>query len=159
MLTPKIYLETTIFNYYFDKERDAHSDTVKLFTEIKAGKYEPYTSEYVTNELKKAPAVKMEKMFKLIDDYGVILIKASPEAKKLADVYIMEGIIPLKYETDALHISTTVVRNLDFMVSLNFHHIVNRKTLLMTEVVNAREGYKNIGIFSPMAVVEDAEYF
>jgi hypothetical protein len=24
MITPTIYLETTIFNYYFDKEREAH---------------------------------------------------------------------------------------------------------------------------------------
>jgi len=28
---PKIYLETTIFNHYFDTERDAHADdTVEL---------------------------------------------------------------------------------------------------------------------------------
>jgi hypothetical protein len=28
MSVPKIYLETTVFNYYFDTERDAHEDTV-----------------------------------------------------------------------------------------------------------------------------------
>ena len=28
MRTQKIYLETTLFNYYFDKDRDAHADTV-----------------------------------------------------------------------------------------------------------------------------------
>ena len=32
--TPKVYLETTMFNYFFDTERDAHADTVKLFDEI-----------------------------------------------------------------------------------------------------------------------------
>ena len=41
---PKVYLETTMFNYYFDTERDAHSDTVKLFEEIRAGKYQAFTS-------------------------------------------------------------------------------------------------------------------
>ena len=87
MITPKIYLETTIFNYSFDKEREANPYTVTLFEEIKAVKYEPYTSEYVTKELNKAPAEKQEKMLKLIEEYGVRLIKASPEAKRLADIY------------------------------------------------------------------------
>jgi predicted nucleic acid-binding protein len=44
MRKQKIYLETSIFNYYFDKEREAHPYTLKLFEEIKAGKYAPYTS-------------------------------------------------------------------------------------------------------------------
>ena len=38
MRVPKIYLETTMFNYYLDTDRDAHADTVKLFEEIAAGK-------------------------------------------------------------------------------------------------------------------------
>ena len=32
----KLYLETTIFNYYFDEDRDGHDATVSLFEEIKA---------------------------------------------------------------------------------------------------------------------------
>jgi len=44
--------------------------------------------------------------------------------------------------------------DLDVIVSFNFQHIVKRKTVTMTEVVNLREGYKRIGIFSPTDVVE-----
>ena len=44
MRKPKIYLETTLFNFYVDQERDAHADTVRLFEDIAAGKYEAYTS-------------------------------------------------------------------------------------------------------------------
>jgi hypothetical protein len=29
MRIPKVYLETTMFNYYFDIDRDAHAVTVK----------------------------------------------------------------------------------------------------------------------------------
>jgi len=39
MRIPKIYPETTLFNYYFDVERGfAHTDTVALFDEIASGK-------------------------------------------------------------------------------------------------------------------------
>jgi len=47
MRKQKVYLETTLFNYYFDEDRDAHADTVRLFEDIAAEKYEAYTSAYI----------------------------------------------------------------------------------------------------------------
>ena len=44
----KIYLETTLFNFYFDEKYGfSHEATVALFKEIANGKYEAYTSAYV----------------------------------------------------------------------------------------------------------------
>jgi len=52
MKKQRIYLETTMFNYYFDEDRDiAHQSTVRLFKDIAVGKYEAFTSRYVVNEL------------------------------------------------------------------------------------------------------------
>ena len=39
-----MYLETTVFNYYFDTDRDGHEDVVRLFEAIGAGRYEGYNS-------------------------------------------------------------------------------------------------------------------
>jgi len=93
-------------------------------------------------------------MAKLVADYGVILLPTSVEAEELADVYVNEGVIPLKYRTDGVHIALTAVFNLDFIVSYNFKHIVKRRTVEMTEIINYREGYKKVGIYSPAEVVE-----
>ena len=49
------------------------------------------------------------------------------------------------------------IMDMDFIVSFNFKHIVKRKTMLMTEVINVREGYKKIGIFAPAEVIENDE--
>ena len=35
----RLYLETTVFNYYFDEDRPGHEDVLRLFEAIKAGKY------------------------------------------------------------------------------------------------------------------------
>ena len=43
MRVMKVYLGTTLFNYYFDEDRDAHADTVTFFEECAAGRFEPYT--------------------------------------------------------------------------------------------------------------------
>jgi hypothetical protein len=44
----KLYLETTIFNFYFEEERDGHDATMRLLEAIGAGKYKGYTSDYAT---------------------------------------------------------------------------------------------------------------
>jgi len=152
MKLPKIYLETTMFNYYFDSNRDAHADTVRVFNDIKAGKYEAYTSTYVVDELENAPEPKRANMLKLIREYGLTILEASDDAVILANKYIENGIVPQKYKTDALHIALTSTNDLNIIFSLNFHHIVKRKTKLETNPINLANGYKPIEILSPMEV-------
>lgn len=156
MRIPKVYLETTIFNFYFaDDDPEKKADTLKLFQEIKDGKYETFTSAYVLDEIQLAPEPKQARMSNLIKEYNIPVLPAQIEVRRLAEIYVQDGIIPSKYATDALHIAITTVNDLDFIVSYNFKHIVKRKTILLTEIVNLREGYKKIGIFSPTEVIEN----
>jgi predicted nucleic acid-binding protein len=158
MRIQQIYIETSVFNFYFaDDAPDKKQDTLKLFEEIEEGKYKPYTSEYVFYELNRAVEPKQSNMIELTNRYGVTLLEPSVEADRLAQAYVAEGIIPTKHFVDAAHIATATVYDLDFIVSYNFQHIVKRKTVMMTESINLREGYKRIGIFSPTEVIENDE--
>ena len=158
MKVPSIYLETTIFNFPFaDDAPQYKADTLRLFAEIKAGKFKPFTSEYVTQELEAATDSHREDRLRLIKEYNVEIIPASDEAKNLAVTYIDMKIIPPAYGTDGFHIAAATVKGLDFIVSLNFRHIVKRKTIEETELINVREGYKKIGIYSPAEVIDYAE--
>ena len=71
------YLETTMFNFPFaDDAPQYQADTLRLFEEIKAGKFQPYTSEYVIRELDATTNEdKRTRMKKLIEDYGVIFLE------------------------------------------------------------------------------------
>ena len=155
MRIPKIYLETTIFNHYFDSDREAHAATVKLFGEIRAGLFEAYTSLYVVDELNKAREPKKTKMLGLIGECGIQVLNFSDEARKLAGIYANEGIIPAKYQYDGLHIAYATVYDMDYILSLNFKHINRLKTKIMTNLINIREGYKQIIVVSPMEVIGD----
>ena len=134
-----------------------HEAAVQLFKEIAAGKYEAFTSDYVVEELKKAPAVKRDKMMLLITDYDIIVLDKSKEAEMLADIYVNQTIIPAKYHTDGLHIAVAALNYVDTIVSLNFQHIVKPKTRLGTALINLNYGCKPIQILSPMEVIEDEE--
>jgi len=44
---------------------------------------------------------------------------------------------------------------MDAIVSWNFQHIVKMKTVILTESVNLKQGYRKIMIHSPAEVMED----
>jgi len=143
-----------MFNYYFDEDRDAHADTVTLFEECAAGKFEPYTSDYVLRELDAAPEPKRERMLDLIRMYNVNVLSFSEETNVLADKYIAEGALPNGSLADARHIAMAAVADLDIIVSLNFKHIVKERTREMTGAINKIRGYNATKILSPMEVLD-----
>jgi len=157
MRIPKIYLETSVLNFVFaDDSPDKKADTIKLFKEIKNGKYVPYTSDYVKKEIDDTPDLnKRCELNKIAKEYSTKILPSTEEMEQLADEYLKEGIIPEKHRTDALHIAAATVNGLDMIISWNFQHIVKMKTILMTEIVNLRNDYKKVEIYSPSEVIED----
>jgi predicted nucleic acid-binding protein len=151
----RLYLETTVFNYYFDDDRDGHVDTVRLFEAIGAGQFEAYTSRYATDELMEAPEPKRSNMLALVDKYGLTSFETDDKSDRMAGLYMQEGIIPLKYRTDAAHIAIASIHGLDCVVSYNFQHINRVRTKLLTERVNIREGYHGVVICTAEEALED----
>jgi predicted nucleic acid-binding protein len=150
----RLYLETTIFNYYFDTDRDGHEDTVKLFEAIGAGEYEGYTSEYAMIELRKALNPKQNNMLALIEKHGILILDIDAESERMTNLYIQNNIVPVKYRVDAAHIAIASIHDLDCVLSFNYKHINKLKTKRSTENVNLNEGYKGITICTPMEVLD-----
>ncbi|MBQ9629836.1 MAG: PIN domain-containing protein [Synergistaceae bacterium] len=140
----RLYLETTVFNYYFDEDRPGHEDVLKLFEAIKAGKYKAYTSELVARELEKAPEPKRSNMLALIEKYEVKSLSSNRKVETLGELYIEKGIIPASHLFDSLPVAIASVYELDCIISYNFHHINREKTRILTASVNKEEGYSGI---------------
>jgi predicted nucleic acid-binding protein len=150
-----LFIETTVFNFYFDgKQGKKQQDAVRLFERIAAGEYEAHTSSVVYRELQDAPSERLAKMRELRYYFTQATLPESAEVKRLADIYVVKGIIPSKFIIDALHIAAATVAGLDFIVSFNFGHIVKLKTIIGVGLANLREGYKQIGITTPSEVIE-----
>jgi len=56
---------------------------------------------------------------------------------------------------DGLHIAIAAVYDLDMIISMNFKHIVKRKTKIGTGNINLLNSYRILEICTPMEVVED----
>jgi len=155
MVKKKVYLETTLFSYYFDEDRDAHADTVTLFEECSEGEFEPYTSDYVIREIEDTPSGdKREKMLSLITKYDISVLEATNETNELAERYVSDGALSHGSLIDASHIAAAAVNDLDMIVSLNFRHIVKEKTIQLTNAINTLQGYRKVKIKSPMEVID-----
>jgi len=148
----KIYLETTVFNWYFEAERGFAGDIQLLFDEIVAGKFEAYASEYVVEELLKTTGPKQEKMLDLLAKSRISILRKSDEAETLADAYAIHKVISENHEYDRWHLGCAVVNGMDAIISFNFSHINRRWTKDRIEAVNKLCGYNNITINLPMEV-------
>jgi len=95
--------------------------------------------------------------FSIIDQYGITVLGLNLKAEELADAYIEQGIIPVTYRMDGVHIAVAAVNNLDMIVSMNFQHIVKRKTKHGTAIITDQNGYSAIEICNPMEVRDDED--
>jgi len=153
--TPKVYLETTVFNYFFDRDRDGHLDTLELFDAIKRGEFDAYTSEFTETELNSAPEPKRGEMFKLIKKYKITVYKTNNKIDLLADVYLAEGMIPRSHPTDAAHIALASSKRLDYILSFNFKHINKPHVKTMSGIINSRFGLPGIKITTPNELINE----
>ena len=154
MRKQKVYLETTMFNYYFDETKDAQPVTVAFFEAIGSGQFEGYTSVYTYNELIKASEPQRSNMLHLIGKYHITVLNTSDDVIQLAEKYIANNIIPQKKRVDALHIAVASVNELDIIFSFNFKHINKLKTKTLIPGINQISGYRDIIIAQPEEVID-----
>jgi predicted nucleic acid-binding protein len=152
----KLYLDTSIISHLFaDDTPDKMADTIRLWNDLVNGKYEVYISDVVTNEVQSCPEPKRSLMLERIRQLELNLLHETDEAKELAIEYIKGGVLNEKSYDDCLHISFAVIHHCDAIVSWNFKHLVNFRTINKVKIVNAINRYKEISIISPTMLIEE----
>lgn len=159
VLKPRIYLETTIFNYFFLEDPERKEDilaTKKLFEEIKQNNFDAYISALTIGELERCPDIsKKTRMLKLIEEFDLtrLSFESSVRYEGLANKYILAGAIPEAKKGDALHIAIATVAEMDVLTSWNCDHIVRFKTQEIVRAINLTSGYTELAINTPREVI------
>ncbi len=146
----RIYIETSIISHLDATDRpDWMKETLLLWKELQAGRYEAVVGAPVMAELEKCHEPKRTFMFEQLDKIKFDLVAGTDESKRIASEYISLGGLPRKSRTDAAHIALATLANCDVIVSWNFSHIVNFKAMTAVDTVNTHERLKPIRIVSP----------
>ena len=151
----KLYLDTSVISHLFaDDALEKMQDTDRLWEKCKSGEYEIYISDVVINEIRNCAEPKRGQMLEKIRQVDFQVLSETDEISQLAREYIKGGVLREKSIDDCLHIAYAVINNCDVIVSWNFKHLVNYKTINKIKIVNIMHRYKEIGIITPTMLIE-----
>lgn len=142
----KFYVDTSVWGGYFDKEFSEW--TIPFVEQFYSGKLIAVVSNVTLDELKDAPLAVRE-LVAGIPEGNLELISLTDEQEQLAKMYIKEGALTKKFESDALHIAIATILKTGSLISWNFKHMVNFFRIRQYNAINLKHGYSIIDIRTP----------
>ena len=152
---PLLYIETSVFGFYYDEEPHnvLRREAVRtMFQQISLGMLDAAASPLTEEELDASQEPTRSKLLALLDQL-VMLDADDAEVSRLAGLYVKEGVIPAAETLDARHAAYATVARADIIVSLNLKHLANAWAEQRLNAVNAREGLSTVRIWTPEQVV------
>lgn len=150
----RLYLDTTVFNFAFADDCPIERDiTRNFFRQI--DNFDVSISDIVLQEISRCSSEKQKKLMDIVNKYDLDILHFDQDADDLANAYIKNKIIPVKFQDDANHIAIASINNCDVILSWNFKHIVKVKTKREVAGINLLMGYNSIDIYTPREVIDD----
>ena len=157
MKRPQLYLETSVWNFFFADDAPEKRDiTMAFFDKIKDGEYEIFISDIVIEEIGKADENKKQLLLEKISKVAPVRLTVNEQIVELARKYIAEDVLPPNKIEDAMHAAVATVFEMDALISWNLKHLANLKKMEMINGINMKEGYaKRLELITPMEVSDE----
>ncbi|MGK5094443.1 hypothetical protein WDW89_20805 [Deltaproteobacteria bacterium TL4] len=152
----KLYLETSVWNFYYaDDAPEKKEITVQFFENLPNSDFEIYISDMVVIEISRASEAEQERLSGLIAKFNPVRLHADDEVESLANQYIFQKILPQKSIADATHIAVATVNELNAVVSWNMRHIASLRKQEKVQAINLLNGFtKPLQLITPYEVSE-----
>ena len=153
----KVYLDTSVISYLEQSDAPEKQEITRTIWQIlKKGEYDIFISNVVVRELLECSnEAKRNTLINHLSEITYTLVDVTEKTIELAESIIDFGILKQKSFDDCQHIAAAIVNNCDFIISWNFKHIVNVKTIKGIKILTTMEGYKDIAIYPPSALQEE----
>ena len=146
----KLYLDSSVISHLYAPDTpEKMQETLALWEDIKAGKYEIVLSDTVFSEIDRCHQPKRDIMYGFLEEIEFSVIGSNDIIREIADEVVRQGILTLSSYDDCMHIGSALYGDCDCIVSLNFKHLVNIKTIKGVRFITALLNYKNIDILPP----------
>ena len=150
MRKPILYIETSVYGFYFDKQKENISKrdaSIKLFNQIYKGFFDAYYSNITLAELEKTEDPdKKGKLLSLIPQFGIEKLPLPENAKEielLAMTFLDKKIIPSNKKDDAFHLAITILSpQIDYLITWNYKHLANKNTFRHVKISALSQGYE-----------------
>lgn len=143
----KIYLDTSVISAYFDFRKPIRQLITQKWAQQNAKEFDLFVSTLVLEEIDRNTDRELrEKMLNLLNSLSISVLEVNDEIFKLASIY-REYILPQEVN-DTVHIAIASCYAIDAIVSWNFRHIVNLKTMKAIHEINRKQQYQDIQILT-----------
>ena len=154
----KVYLDTSIISHLdHDDVPEKMNETKALWEAFRKGSFEVFLSTITLEEINECPEPKRSVLLDYLGQIDYTLIEVDDKTDRIAHRIIEMGILKQKSFDDCQHIASAVAAECDCIVSWNFKHLVNIKTIRGIRAITNLEGYKPIEIVSPSALLESED--
>ncbi len=154
----KVYLDTSVISYLQQEDApERMKDTLALWAQFEVGKYDICLSQVTLDEVGECREPKRTVLYEYLSRISYTKLEITDEVLKVANQIIDMGILTKKSIDDCQHIATAVVHGCDCIISWNFKHIVNIKTIKGIRAITHLESYKDIDIMNPSVLLGGGE--
>lgn len=151
----KVYLDTSVISYLLQEDSPGKmAETQRLWKLFEQNRFDIYLSTVTLEEVNGCPEPKRSKLWDYMEQITYTTLGISYEALEVAGQLIEMKILTEKSFDDCQHIGAAVVNGCDCIVSWNFKHIVNMKTINGLRKATYLRGYKAIEIWNPSMLLE-----
>ncbi|GHS94430.1 hypothetical protein AGMMS50276_07070 [Synergistales bacterium] len=150
----RLYLDTSVISYLDQQDvPERMSDTHKLWDRIKMGEFDVVISDVTDTEIRNCEPAKRNTLLGYLEEIMYTTVMIDDKAFEIAERFVDLGILRQKSFDDCQHIAAAIISECDVIVSWNFKHMVNHKTIMGVKAVAALEGYNDILIYTPLTLI------
>lgn len=154
----KVYLDTSVISHLFQEDvPEKMADTRQLWEMFCTGKYNVYLSTVTLEEIEACPEPKRSQLLDCLEQINYTLVQINNNVAEIAEQIIEMGILTKKSYDDCQHIGAAIISECDCIISWNFKHIVNIKTIRGIRAITNLKGHKPIEILNPSVLLESGE--
>ena len=154
----KVYLDTSVISYLYQLDaQERMEDTLEVWEMFRNKKYDVYISNIVLNEISGCNEEKLNILLEYLNEIEYTVVETDENTVELAEKFIDFGILRQKSFDDCQHIAAAILAGCDIIISWNFKHIVNVKTVRGVKVITTLEGYKDLMIYPPSVLLESED--
>ena len=154
----KVYLDTSVISFLHQEDApERMRDTQALWQMFREEKFEVCLSVFTLNELNACYEPKRSLLLKRLGEISYEVLPQHQDLSMLANRIVEMGILTGRSIDDCKHIAFAVLAECDCVISWNFKHMVNIKTIRGIRAITNLEGYKPIEIVQPTVLIEHQE--
>jgi predicted nucleic acid-binding protein len=125
------------------------ADTHELWELLQQNTYEVNISDLTFDEIMQCSTQKKDVLARYMKLITYTRVPITLQQRERAQEYLRYEVLNKKERDDLIHIACSVLNNCDYIVSWNFKHFVNIKTIRKVNSVNLLLGLREVKIVSP----------